>query len=176
MMLLPIIILGQAYGIVSFFDHLAIENAAGKDVRYDSYKKALGIIEKYPLLGMGMASAATITDSKLIWKYFFADDIGIVGVAYRYGLVGASLYLAFAFKLISNQISLHWRYTALNLRNSSLQIALLCTMINAVLNMILNLDFINPDGVMFASLIISLNAIHKRHLNSQKPVTANSPP
>jgi hypothetical protein len=176
LMLLPIIILGQAYGIVSFFDHLAIENAAGKDVRYDSYKKAVGIIEKYPLLGMGMASAATITDSKLIWKYFFADDIGIVGVAYRYGIVGASLYLTFAFKLISNQISLHWRYTALNMRNSSLQIALLCTMINAVLNMILNLDFINPDGVMFASLIISLNAIHKRHLNSQKRVTVDSPP
>jgi hypothetical protein len=172
MMLLPIIILGQAYGIISFFDHLAIENAAGKDVRYDSYKKAVGIIEKYPLLGMGMASAATITDSKLIWKYFFADDIGIVGVAYRYGVIGALLYLTFAFKLISNQISLHWKYTALNMRNSSLQIALLCTMINAVLNMILNLDFINPDGVMFASLVIALNAIHKRHLSSLKTITA----
>jgi hypothetical protein len=49
-------------------------------------------------------------------------------------------------------------------------------MINAVLNMILNLDFINPDGVMFASLIISLNAIHKRHLNSLKRVTVDSPP
>ena len=170
MMLLPIIILGQSYGIVSFFDHLAIENAAGNDVRYDSYKKALGIIERYPLLGMGMASAATITDSKLIWKYFFADDIGIVGIAYRYGLVGASIYLTFAIKLISNQISLHWKYTALNMKNSSLQIALLCTMINAVLNMILNVDFINPDGVMFASLIISLNAIHKRHINLQKSV------
>ncbi|MFM2049593.1 MAG: hypothetical protein RL682_84 [Pseudomonadota bacterium] len=172
MMFLPIIILGQAYGIISFFDHLAIENAAGKDVRYDSYKKAVGIIEKYPLLGMGMASAATITDSKLIWKYFFADDIGIVGVAYRYGVIGALLYLTFAFKLISNQISLHWKYTALNMRNSSLQIALLCTMINAVLNMILNLDFINPDGVMFASLVIALNAIHKRHLSSLKTITA----
>lgn len=175
MMLLPIIIMGQAYGIVGFFEHLAIENAAGNDVRYDSYKKAVGIISKYPLFGMGMASAATITDAKLIWKYFFADDIGIVGVAYRYGIVGASIYLTFAIKLISNQISLHWKYTALNMQNSSLQIALLCTMINAVLNMILNLDFINPDGVMFASLVIAMNAIHKRNIYAQKSVFAAKP-
>jgi hypothetical protein len=168
MMLLPLIILGQAYGIISFFEHLAIENAAGNDVRYDSYKKALGIIEKYPLLGMGMASAATITDAKLIWKYFFADDIGIVGIAYRYGIVGAATYMIFAIKLISNQISLHWKYTALNMQNSSVQIALLCTMISAVLNMILNVDFINPDGVMFASLIISMNVIHGQHISIQK--------
>jgi hypothetical protein len=168
-MLLPIIILGQVYGIVSFFEHLSIENAAGKDVRFDSYKKALQIIERYPLLGMGMMSAVTITDSKLIWKYFFADDIGIVGVAYRYGIVGALIYLTFATKLIVNQISLHWRYTALQRRNSSLQIALLCAMINTMMNIVLNVDFIIPDGVIFASLIISLNAIHKREIAAYQP-------
>lgn len=163
--LLPVIVLAQAYGIISFFDHLAVENAAGKDVRFDSYKKALNIIQMYPLFGMGMASAATKTDSQLIWKYFFADDIGIVGITYRYGLVGATIYICFAFKLFTNQISLHWRYSAAKLRNSSLQIALMCTMVNTVLNMVLNVDFINPDGVMFASLVIAMNAIHKRHLN-----------
>jgi hypothetical protein len=165
LMLVPIIIIGQAYGIMSFFDHLAIENAAGKDVRFNSYKKAVEIIGQYPLFGMGMASAATITDSKLIWKYFFADDIGIVGIAYRYGMVGALIYLTFGIKLVSNQISLHWKYSALKIQNSSLQIALLCTMINAMMNIILNVDFINPDGVLFASLVIAMNAIHKRNID-----------
>ncbi len=164
LMLLPIIILGQAFGIISFFEHLSIQNAAGNDVRFDSYKKALQIIERFPLFGMGMMSAVTITDSQLIWKYFFADDIGIVGITYRYGIVGALIYLTFGVKLIANQISLHWKYTALKRPNSSVQIALLCAMINTMMNIVLNVDFIIPDGVMFACLIISLNAIHKREI------------
>ena len=54
---------------------------------------ALPYIRRHPFTGNGILSAQWSGSADAIATYFFADDIGIVGIVFTYGLVGLGLFL-----------------------------------------------------------------------------------
>lgn len=55
---------------------------------------ALPYIKRHPLTGNGILSAQWTGSANAIATYFFADDIGFVGIVFTYGFVGLALFLA----------------------------------------------------------------------------------
>lgn len=164
---LPLLLVGLVAAGVNFINLLQDQAANGQDVRLTAILQAIQQIQAYPFFGMGMHSTTTITDGAwLSNKYFFAVDIGIVGIAYRYGLVGAMVYLLFVLYLFVSLINTHFRFTKLGLRTNPLVFALLAVMFGQIFKYYLSVDFILVQGNTLAALILAFNAIIREDLNN----------
>ena len=71
----------------------------GGNIRLKSFQLAFEHIPRHPLFGAGEDNAYGATYQDLVGKYFYPDDIGLVGTVYKYGLAGAGLYLFMHFKI-----------------------------------------------------------------------------
>jgi O-Antigen ligase len=148
------------------FIHLLMEQAAlGADVRLHAIRQAIEQIQLHPFFGMGMMSTTTLTDGAFLNnKYFFAVDIGLIGIAYRYGLVGALIYLIFVIYAFIALINTHFRFTKLKIKTNPLIFALLTVMVGQIFKYTLSVDFILVQGNTLAGIIIAFNAIIRADL------------
>ena len=78
--------------------------------RVEEAQKARESFLEYPLLGFGSDSVQSISFQDL-FGHFYPSDIGLLGVAFQYGLVGVALYLLFGVWLCLDLLRLLWSHT-----------------------------------------------------------------
>lgn len=67
-------------------------------------------IREYPLLGFGFDSAQAVSFQDLFGQ-FYPSDIGLLGVAFQFGLLGLALYVFLAVWLCLGLLRLLWAHT-----------------------------------------------------------------
>ena len=73
--------------------------ADGGSIRAKAFARALEHIATHPILGAGEDSAYGQSYQDIVARYFFPSDLGLIGVVYKYGLVGVALYLFMHVKI-----------------------------------------------------------------------------
>ena len=133
-------------------------------VRYKSGMMAWNSFLDYPFFGFGQQSFYTLTEQQLFWYKFYSADLGLLGILFKYGAVGASIYIAFSIFLIQRMIRVNWaikqRYGKIN----PVIFALLITYLSFTLNIMLVPIFTYIPGITAAALGIALTSIWQHKL------------
>ena len=87
----PLAILAVPMAVDAAVDHFL--GADGGSIRARSFAQAIAHFSQHPLLGAGEDSAYGDSYQDIVAPYFFPSDLGIVGVAFKYGALGVLLYL-----------------------------------------------------------------------------------
>ncbi len=86
------------------------ENAEGGDMRMTSYKIAWRIFTEHMFLGFGRDSEYSKTYQDILGEHFHPSDIGIFGIAFKYGLVGIVTYIYLNLNIVFRLIKVKWYY------------------------------------------------------------------
>lgn len=156
----PFLIFGLYLLGLQFFELLSVQSAAGEDARMPMYKIAFETILSKPFFGMGMSSYFSLTDSEIFNIWFHPVDIGIVGIAYRYGLIGAFLYFSFVLYLFALALKTNFIVTNKFRSTNAFIFAFICRMTADVFKYILSVDYIISEGIVLASVFIVLCYIY----------------
>jgi O-antigen ligase len=110
--MLPIYVAATVLAVPSVRN--AFISAFGRDQSYNSRveqsQKAWESFWEYPLLGFGQDSAQSQSYQDL-FGWFWPGDLGLLGVAFQYGLVGVILYLFLSGWLLVKLLPLVWACT-----------------------------------------------------------------
>lgn len=153
----PFLFSTLAYMGYHFFQELAIQYKQGDDTRLPMYHLALNVLSNKPLLGMGMSSNFSRTDGELFNTWFFPVDIGLVGIAYRYGMFGALLYVSSIFYLFFVSLRTHFHYSNALQKTNIVILVMICRSIADLFRYILSVDYANGHGLVIASVIVVFN-------------------
>lgn len=156
---LPLVAFGEGYFVFKWFSQIS----AVDDVRDKAYDIAFSVIAQYPFFGFGQSSAATLTDQELFWEKFFPSDIGIIGVAYRYGFIGVTLYISMLIFSIKRAISTNWLIQLHTGQSNIIFIAFASKGIGDLLKFVLSVDYIYIEGLLTAAFIIGLSSIYRHN-------------
>ena len=89
----------------------AFNVAFGKDSSYLARTGEISIawqtLQKYPLLGFGTDSVQSVSYLNTL-GYIYPQDIGLLGVAFQFGLLGLILYLFLSGWICFNMLKLTW--------------------------------------------------------------------
>lgn len=155
---LVILLIGAGTGIAMDI----FVSAHGAEVRLASFKLALDEFSKNWLLGWGQSSGYTKTYQDLFGPKFFPSDLGIIGILFKYGVVGGLTYVSACFSLFFISVRTHWRLQKCFGVSLPLIQALVVFTTLMTLNMILWPGLAYGQGLTMASVIIGLSACIKR--------------
>ena len=89
----------------------AFNAAFGEDSSYLARTGEISIawqtLQKYPLLGFGTDSVQSVSYLNTL-GYIYPQDIGLLGVAFQFGLLGLTLYLVLSGWICFNMLKLSW--------------------------------------------------------------------
>jgi hypothetical protein len=165
---LPAILAIISTAVMLAVDHLSgMARGGGDAIRATTYKLALESIVQYPFVGFGQQSFYTLTEGQIIWKYFSSDDIGIIGVAFKYGLIGAFVYLFFNFYIMQRLIKTIWLYKTAYGRINPVMFSILIVFIALFINLALNPALARIDGMTLGGLAIGLTSAWRHKIARQ---------
>ena len=136
------------------------------EVRVESAHIAWEYFLKYPLFGLGQESNASISYQQLFGEHFYPSDVGLLGVAFQWGLLGLLLYMSFSVWLVVNLLKLLWVYTGNAGKVYSGEglflwaVFMLCLIFT--ISSPLQARFIKPEGLAIAAFSLGLLWSHKR--------------
>lgn len=132
----------------------------GGGLRAKAFMLAFEQIPTHFFLGAGEDSAYGDSYQDLVAPYFFPSDLGLVGTFYKYGLMGAILYLYMHGKI---WFAL-WRSNLLDTEqgqpSSPLLWGLLIFMTAQTFNLVLNPGLAYAQGITLGSIALSLAHLH----------------
>ena len=109
LVVLPLYVAAAVLLVPSF--EYVFNAAFGKDSSYLARTGEVSIawrtLQKYPLFGFGTDSVQSVSYLNTL-GYIYPQDIGLLGVAFQFGLVGLTLYLALSGWLCFNMLKLVW--------------------------------------------------------------------
>ena len=76
--------------------------------RLESSRTAMRVLEAHPLFGIGTASYYSLSYQDLFGRHFYPGDIGILGMAFRNGLLGAALLVFVQVALFVRLLRTDW--------------------------------------------------------------------
>lgn len=168
---LPFGIFAIVIGVNEAIDHLSKLDPETDGVRYKSGAIALQSFLNTPFFGFGQQSNSTLTEQTIFWYKFYSSDLGIVGILFKYGVIGASVYTVFSYYLIRRMIITNWmirrRYGKFNPTIFSLLIVYLAFTINIMLFSI----FTYISGITAAAFGIALTSIWRHKLMADQSQT-----
>ncbi len=130
-------------------------------IRANSYRIAIDVIEQNPLFGFGQQSREGVSYTSIFGKEFYPSDIGLIGIFFRFGMLGGTAYLFFTFYLLVRSVKVNWYFKFVFEQLNPVLWSLLIWMIGAVLNTWLKTEFAYIPGLMTGSLIIGLSACYR---------------
>ena len=134
--------------------------ADGGGIRAKAFALAIDHIAQHPLLGAGEDSAYGQSYQDIVARYFFPSDLGLVGVTYKYGILGVLLYLFMHGKIWRRlwAANLYWReYSG---RIDPLLWGMLLFMTAQTFNLALNPGLAYAQGITAGSLALALASLH----------------
>lgn len=149
--------------IEQYFVHSANSDGA---VRYNSYLIAFDVIKDYPFFGLGQSSNFSKSEGDLFGYLFYSSDLGLVGVAFKYGIFGASLYVFFVVYALVRSIKTNWLIIRRNGKGNIFLIASIIKFSTDLLNSVLSYHYIQVHGVAHISMIIAITALYRLKYNN----------
>jgi hypothetical protein len=160
---LPVIIPLMIYGVAAYFDTM---QTADGGVRYRSYQIALDSIQNYPFFGFGQQSAATLTEQQIFWYKFYSADIGIIGIAFKFGLVGAGLYLGLLIYVLARTVTTNWLHRNRLGTCNPIFVAITIKVTGDLFKFVLSVDYVYIQGLTIGALAIALSAIYRHQFSN----------
>jgi hypothetical protein len=150
-------------GIFAFyftFDFIIhhFQSAGGGEIRLDSYKIAWDNFLRHPFLGFGQSSGYSKTYQDIFGPKFFPSDLGIIGMAFKYGIVGIGLYIYFDFFLLLRLTKVNWFYRKLKGMHHPLVLALVIFFISLTINIFLQPGLAYAQGITVGSFSMGYTA------------------
>lgn len=165
---LPVMIITVYIGIGIAFEHLSTLDPETDGVRFKSYMIAWESIKQHPFLGFGQQSHSTLTEQDIFWYKFYSSDIGLIGTTFKYGIIGAAMYLLFSIYLISRMISTNWLYLAQYGDVNVIIFALMVVYIAFTINIMLTPVFTYIPGLTAGALGIALTSIWRHKIDKDR--------
>ncbi len=163
---LPVIIIGMITVITVVANHMA-EGGADDAVRLRSYGIAWESVKENPFFGFGQQSSFTKTEQDIFWYKFFSADLGIIGITFKYGFVGTSVYIFFALFLVQRMVKTIWLYKRAYGATNPVMFSLLILFLTLLINMILNPAYTYIQGLTTATFAIGLSAAWRHKINQE---------
>lgn len=165
---LPIILAGIAAIVMAAIEYMSSQTGGGGDaIRATSYALAIESLSQNPFLGFGQQSFYTKTEQDLIWIYFSSDDIGIMGVAFKYGLLGTFVYLFFNFFILQRLIKTIWLYKHIYGHINPVMVSILIVFLALFINLALNPALSRIDGMTLGGFAIGLTSAWRHKIFKQ---------
>ena len=156
---LPIMLAAIGTIIMLAIEYMSSMGRGGGDaIRATTYALAIESITQNPFLGFGQQSFYTKTEQQLIWRFFSSDDIGIIGVAFKYGLIGAFVYLFMNFFILQRLIKTIWLYKHVYGHINPVMFSVLIVFIALFINLALNPALARIDGMTLGGFAIGLTS------------------
>ncbi len=134
----------------------------GGAIRSKAFALAFEQIPRHFFLGAGEDNAYGATYQDIVAPYFYPDDIGLVGTLYKYGAVGAFLYLFMHFKIWRQLWRANTQFVEVQGRINPLLWGLLMWLTALAFNLILNPGLAYAQGITLASTAFALASLHLR--------------
>ncbi|MFK8040889.1 hypothetical protein [Congregibacter sp.] len=150
--------------VVPVIGSMAVENfmqADGGSIRAKAFLKAIEHIAMHPILGAGEDSAYGLSYQDIVAKYFFPSDLGLIGVTYKYGIVGVILYLTMHGKIWLRLWAANMDCRDTDGRINPLLWGMLIFMTAQTFNLALNPGLAYAQGITLGSLALSLASLHR---------------
>ncbi len=119
------------------------------------------VINEKPILGMGTASYKGITYQDLFGKHFYPSDVGLIGVSFKYGMMGVCIYFYMLMLVMYRAVKMNWYYFFINNKKNPLLMALVIWVLGIFLNSILSPALVFMQGLMVASFIIGITTCYR---------------
>lgn len=171
---LPGIIIGVVVGVEIAIEGMSKLDPETDGVRYKSGMIAWNSFLETPLLGFGQQSNSTLTEQQIFWYKFFSADLGLIGILFKYGAVGALVYVSFSIFLIRRMIITNWSYKQRYGTVNPVILSLLLVYIAFTLNILLTPAFTYIPGITAASFGIAYTSIWREKMRRESQA-ANHP-
>jgi len=130
-------------------------------VRYNSYLIAFNVISEYPILGLGQASNYTLSEGDLFGHHFYSSDLGIIGVTFKHGILGAILYVFFVIYALVRAVKINWLIVARTGSVNILLVAAIIKLFTDLLMIVLSYHYVQVHGVALVAMVIAITALYK---------------
>lgn len=139
--------------------------------RTDTVETAWGTFREYPLLGFGADSIHSVSYQSLFGEQFYTADIGLLGIAFQYGMLGVVLYVGLAGWILIKLLGLKWAYSGnVDPKHSAFMWTLLMIYLVLVIIVPLQTRFIYSEGLSIAALAWGLLMAHSEALRTAPSV------
>lgn len=156
----PLIILGLPVGFELMLD--VFLGSDGGSLRKKAFELAFEQIPGHFFFGAGEDNAYGISYQDIVAPYFYPDDIGLVGTLYKYGAVGAFLYLYMHFKIWSRLWAANIQFTRNHGHLNPLLWGIFMWLTAMAFNLVLNPGLAYAQGITLASIGFALASLHLR--------------
>jgi hypothetical protein len=158
--LCPLVILLMPAGFQVILDIFL--GSDGGVIRSKAFVLAFEQIPRHFLFGAGEDNAYGATYQDIVAPYFYPDDIGLVGTLYKYGAVGAFLYLFMHFKIWRRLWLANMQHVETQGHINPLLWALFMWLTALAFNLVLNPGLAYAQGITLASTAFALASLHLR--------------
>ncbi len=158
--LLPIALLVLPVLAAQAVDHFL--GADGGSIRAKAFAQAVAHMPRHPLFGAGEDSAYGDSYQDIVAKYFFPSDLGLVGVTYKYGVIGVLLYLFMHVKIWRRLWFANILERETRGRGNPLLWGFLIFMTAQTFNLALNPGLAYAQGITAGSLALALASLSLR--------------
>ena len=165
MVVLPLAAIAMPFMLQFLYQNFL--GADGGSIRLESYQLALSEIPKRFILGAGEDSAFGQTYASLFGATFFPSDLGLVGITFKYGVLGLLIYLYFHFSIFLKLCRTHWLLIEQEGRTSALLWALLIFFCAQTFNLILNPGLAYAQGITVACMAVALSNLIQHELSTE---------
>jgi hypothetical protein len=131
-------------------------NAEGGNVRLAAFNTALKHLPDIFVVGAGEDSAYGPTYQMLFGAKFYPSDLGLIGLTFKYGVMGLILYLYLHSKIIIELCKAHWNNAEGNSSEKTLVWALLIFFLALSLNLLINTGLAYAQGITLGSCALAL--------------------
>jgi hypothetical protein len=145
----------------------------GGNIRSKAFQLAFEQIPRHPIFGAGEDNAYGATYQDIVAPYFYPDDIGLVGTVYKYGVLGALLYLFMHFKLWQRLWAANIQYVSSRGRINPLLWGIFMWLTALAFNLVLNPGLAYAPGITLASTGFALASLY---LPSRAPAPRHNVP
>ena len=156
----PLVILCIPVGFEVMLD--VFLGSDGGSLRKKAFELAFQQIPGHLLFGAGEDNAYGATYQDIVAPYFYPDDIGLVGTLYKYGVVGAFLYLYMHAKIWLRLWAANIKCVATRGRINPLLWAIFMWLTALAFNLVLNPGLAYAQGITLASIGFALASLHAR--------------
>lgn len=156
--LLPLVLIALPAGISFAIDYFL--QADGGSIRAKAFARALEHIAMHPVLGAGEDSAYGQSYQDIVARYFFPSDLGLIGVVYKYGVVGVCLYLFMHAKIWLRLWQANASYKEQYGRINPLLWGLFMFMTAMSFNLALNPGLAYAQGITAGTLALALASLY----------------
>lgn len=158
--LAPLVILFIPVGFQLMLD--VFLGSDGGAIRSKAFALAFEQIPQHLLFGAGEDNAYGATYQDIVAPYFYPDDIGLVGTIYKYGVIGAMLYLFMHFRIWRRLWIANLYYVEMHGRINALLWSLFMWLTALAFNIVLNPGLAYAQGITLSSVAFALASLYCR--------------